>query len=233
MIKRDGFTLIELLVVIAIVAILAAVLFPVYSKSQKAAHHAACTSNLAQIGKAVTMYSDDYDGCLPKIATLFPGNNFDTVPGDVESPLSPLVILKKYLVDTDVFVCPARLRGLPEDGPYKLTYVFYGYDYLYKSFPANAIEMWSGGDPRWSDPWVAFNGQRLRGGAEVHGWGKKVSAAKKKMVRDSIVIEYNGSLVKSVEFPHAHSYTVLFMDCHVAMTGEREGGHGMYAGIGF
>lgn len=64
--RRDsGFTLIELLVVIAIIAILAAILFPVFAKAREKARQATCTSNLKQLGNAVLMYSQDWDGYGP------------------------------------------------------------------------------------------------------------------------------------------------------------------------
>src|SRR6266536_3521479 len=62
--KRRGFTLIELLVVIAIIAILAAILFPVFAQAREKARSAVCTSNLKQILLAARMYSQDYDGHL-------------------------------------------------------------------------------------------------------------------------------------------------------------------------
>lgn len=60
--KQKGFTLIELLVVIAIIAILAAILFPVFAKAREKARQSTCTSNLKQIGTASLMYAQDYDG---------------------------------------------------------------------------------------------------------------------------------------------------------------------------
>src|ERR1700736_2371983 len=62
--KRKAFTLIELLVVIAIIAILAAILFPVFAQARATARKAACASNLRQIGLAFTMYAQDYDELL-------------------------------------------------------------------------------------------------------------------------------------------------------------------------
>lgn len=62
-----GFTLIELLVVIAIIAILAAILFPVFAQARAKARQAACMSNLKQIGLAFHMYAGDYDDLLPPL----------------------------------------------------------------------------------------------------------------------------------------------------------------------
>src|SRR5205809_6842541 len=62
--RRSGFTLIELLVVIAIIAILAAILFPVFAQARATARKAACASNLRQIGLAFTLYAQDYDELL-------------------------------------------------------------------------------------------------------------------------------------------------------------------------
>jgi prepilin-type N-terminal cleavage/methylation domain-containing protein/prepilin-type processing-associated H-X9-DG protein len=62
--KRKGFTLIELLVVIAIIAILAAILFPVFAQAREKARSASCQSNLKQLGIAHAMYAQDYDEML-------------------------------------------------------------------------------------------------------------------------------------------------------------------------
>ena len=63
--QRSGFTLIELLVVIAIIAILAAILFPVFARAQESARTSACLTYLGQLGKAQQMYSGDNEGRLP------------------------------------------------------------------------------------------------------------------------------------------------------------------------
>ena len=66
---RRGFTLIELLVVIAIIAILAAILFPVFAQAREAARKTSCTSNMKQVGLAMLMYTGDYDDTLPWAAS--------------------------------------------------------------------------------------------------------------------------------------------------------------------
>src|SRR5258708_7839174 len=63
--RKRGFTLIELLVVIAIIAILAAILFPVFAQAREAARKSACLNNLKQIGPAMLMYAGDADEVLP------------------------------------------------------------------------------------------------------------------------------------------------------------------------
>ena len=63
--KRAGFTLIELLVVIAIIAILAAILFPVFAKAREKARQIACASNMKQIGLGIIQYTQDNDETFP------------------------------------------------------------------------------------------------------------------------------------------------------------------------
>jgi len=62
---RKGFTLIELLVVIAIIAILAAILFPVFARAREKARQTSCLSNMKELGLGCLMYATDYDSCMP------------------------------------------------------------------------------------------------------------------------------------------------------------------------
>ncbi len=80
---RNGFTLIELLVVIAIIAILAAILFPVFAKARDKARQTACLSNTKQISLAIQMYAQDYDDTLFMYRTSVP-NPANTVSGPAD-----------------------------------------------------------------------------------------------------------------------------------------------------
>src|SRR5262245_64273013 len=73
---QGGFTLIELLVVIAIIAILAAILFPVFAQAREKARSATCLSNLRQIGLANQMYVQDYDEHFPFAGREWPAASF-------------------------------------------------------------------------------------------------------------------------------------------------------------
>jgi prepilin-type N-terminal cleavage/methylation domain-containing protein/prepilin-type processing-associated H-X9-DG protein len=103
--SRRGFTLIELLVVIAIIAILAAILFPVFAKARDTAQRAACISNLKQVGTALFQYLQDYDDHFPdsvdNCAWLNPFND-----SDPDNPTNVWQMqLKPYVREAKVFTC--------------------------------------------------------------------------------------------------------------------------------
>src|ERR1043166_7183460 len=93
---KRGFTLIELLIVIAIIAILAGILFPVFTAARKQAHAASCISNLKQIGLAVHLYLSDYDDAFPAACDMN-----DRAGGYAQLPGAPTPyvweVLKPYI----------------------------------------------------------------------------------------------------------------------------------------
>lgn len=96
---RRGFTLIELLVVIAIIAILAAILFPVFAKAREKARQTSCLSNCRQISTAALSYIQDYDEC-------FPGDYVDRPTGVYQYPFSRVLV--PYCKNGQIFQCPSR-----------------------------------------------------------------------------------------------------------------------------
>ena len=94
--SRRAFTLVELLTVIAIIALLAAILFPAFSRARENARRASCTSNLRQIGMGMIQYTADYDGYQP--ATQVNGVGW-------------AVLIIPYTKSGQIFVCPSTTRG--------------------------------------------------------------------------------------------------------------------------
>jgi prepilin-type N-terminal cleavage/methylation domain-containing protein/prepilin-type processing-associated H-X9-DG protein len=103
--NRSGFTLIELLVVIAIIGILAAMLFPVFARARESARKITCVANLKNLGLAMMMYCEDYDGTYPMSYYYQNGANSDN--GYVQWS----GMIEEYVKNWDVFVCSSHAAG--------------------------------------------------------------------------------------------------------------------------
>jgi len=132
--KTHAFTLIELLVVIAIIAILAAILFPVFARARENARRASCQSNLKQLALGMTMYSQDYDETFPPLGGATSGPSVDT-----DTPIADYhgfnwyntggyyntgwaARIYPYVKSTQIYLCPSNsfnyegvAYGLPVD----------------------------------------------------------------------------------------------------------------------
>ncbi len=106
--RRNGFTLIELLVVIAIIAILAAILFPVFAKAREKARQTSCLSNVRQLVNACMQYAQDYDECFPASYTLGSAKYWTD-------------LIYPYCKNQQVFTCPS----------WRTYWLGYGYNYSF------------------------------------------------------------------------------------------------------
>jgi len=146
--KSTGFTLIELLVVIAIIAILAAILFPVFSQAKAAAKSIACLSNSKEIGLATQIYVGDYDSCYPQSKSTDSNPQVDDYDGSIENPDNGSVFAKilpytghggstaeDVLYQQQLFACPSDPNPFDQScpnvlnigGPHVISYLINGY----------------------------------------------------------------------------------------------------------
>lgn len=143
---KRGFTLIELLVVIAIIAIIAALLFPVFARAKANAKQAACVANLSQAGKAIALYMADYDDLFPAMvdATDKYIPSIWNAHSDWQARIDSLPLvqdaLAPYVKAPEVFKCPtdAGVDVVDQNFPLQLNaeptlYTKYGCSYLLRT----------------------------------------------------------------------------------------------------
>ena len=131
-VTRRGFTLIELLVVIAIIAILAAILFPVFAKAREKARQASCLSNLRQLGTAVLSYAQDNDEVLPGPGYWGTGAGDDNGPNG--RPWMPKIF--PYVKNSQIYLCPSLKAS-------NVAYPGLPTSYIWPElFPGNFADVW-------------------------------------------------------------------------------------------
>ena len=106
--RRRGFTLIELLVVIAIIAILAAILFPVFAKAREKARTSSCSSNLKQLTLGIIQYTQDYDERLPMCRGYMAANSLNN---NAVEMIDWRVQIQPYLKSKQVLACPSNTNN--------------------------------------------------------------------------------------------------------------------------
>ncbi len=142
--KRKGFTLIELLVVIAIIAILAAILFPVFAQARAKARQVTCLSNNRQFGLGILMYCQDYDECFPLGAyntdpTAPVVMWYDVIEPYIKSGAGGIITVNTVAgrKNAPLWVCPdfsnksiPKAPGDPEPGPFPAGRYFPAFSYM-------------------------------------------------------------------------------------------------------
>ena len=202
--RRTGFTLIELLVVIAIIAILAAILFPVFAKAREKARQTSCLSNLKQLGLAALMYCQDYDETMPLAyyedwlhywdCSLDPMTWTEAGPG----------LLEPYTRSGQIRGCPSfRVSG----GDRKYT----GYAYNTSFLGSNPV-----------DPWGARRGPASLGSVNdpvatvmmcdsaIYSWWSN-SVIGNNLLKAPYEVDYYGP---NVHFRHNGTANVVYVDGH-------------------
>jgi len=143
-VTRRGFTLIELLVVIAIIAILAAILFPVFAQARAQARKTSCLSNVKQLSLASLMYTQDYDETIPleyeRVVTTDPSTFQYYGPG-VASCASWQNLVQPYMKNWGICICPDNDFNHADPVNYIDPFLNYG-------MPARAA---TAGAPNWTD----------------------------------------------------------------------------------
>jgi len=217
---KTGFTLIELLVVIAIIAILAAILFPVFARARDKARQSSCLSNAKQIALAEQMYAQDYDGkpcgsvrnweCNP-----WGGNIYEPWLGPPEFDfayygnrfyIGMVRELGKYINNTQIWICPSERASEVNDaalGPVQgwVSYRWFP-NWVWNDGNAGGGFVDTGpplGPPDWNEPNPA---QRLLFGENgIFGWDGPID------VDPRFTNNYN----------HNEGYNGVFMDGHAKM----------------
>ena len=223
--KQRGFTLIELLVVIAIIAILAAILFPVFAKARQAALASTCQSNMKQIGVAMNMYTQDYEETYPtnQLSITSPAASpaiqaFLTRPGVAPVMLTYVESLEKSIQKSggknsaSVWKCPAGSdKFTPWDngnGNYDDSRVCYAVNY-------NILEA-TEGTAKSPASTMMFRELGLRGQSYTAAYPQGSGKPARIFLADGDTWGiFTNPAQKPNQKPHGEASHILFMDGHV------------------
>lgn len=229
-----AFTLIELLVVIAIIAILAAILFPVFAQAREKARQATCASNLKQVGTAWTMYLQDYDEKIAAANNPIGWGDCPTMPGRSQFGGWEGNLLAPYIKNTAVFKCPSSPGQSVNNNCATVNYKIESYAYNYVSmerwdcngngpgqgaavgknisaleFPADTMVFW--------DSTTAWGDCGYMGGCGI--WSQRdvpvYLAKKNRPLQAGMQSSWIGTDNFSREVPHNMTMNVAFADGHV------------------
>lgn len=213
---RNGFTLIELLVVIAIIAILAAILFPVFAKARDKARQTTCINNLKQIGLAFGQYLADNDGGFPE------GGHYNIQGDNAYIPGTHVHALMPYTKNDKIWECPISVATSPgwrwsAGGGWCYYNVATGAKATYGYCTGwNAVYGWPYG-------WSFQEGAGLYQTNEFYPDGARFEPALTNPAETLVIcdgegsdmVAYRNGEVLQVDYPHNEMTCVLFADWHV------------------
>jgi len=227
-----AFTLIELLVVIAIIAILAAILFPVFAQAREKARQVSCASNLKQIGTSWSMYLQDYDEKIGAANNPAGWGDCPTMPGRSAFGGWEGNLLAPYLKNTNVFKCPSSPGQTVNNGCATVNYWVESYAYNYVAmqrwdctaadsvgrsiaaieFPSDSMVFWDS-TTAWSDCGY-MGGCGVWSQRDVPVYLNKAGRPLQSGMQTGWISADN----RSRETPHNLNMNVMFADGHVKNT---------------
>lgn len=201
--SKKGFTLIELLVVIAIIAILAAILFPVFARAREAARKTSCTNNLKQIATSAAMYSQDYDERVVPSYLAAPQNGYNDIRW--------MGLLLPYTKNHQIYVCPSTALDR-EPNPLNPRVTAYAHQHNNLGWngsvslaqvqkPAETIFFHDVGE---FPSWAAFNQDPDREDFRLSGWGKDYSRRYDQQAHDATTVANRHSGMCNIAFLDGH-----------------------------